>query len=546
MNVEKTPIAGLLVVHLDVHEDERGWFKENWQREKMVGAGVPDFGPVQNNISFNAEKGVTRGLHAEPWDKFVSVATGEVFGAWVDLREGSPTYHQQFTVTVTPGAAVFVPRGVANGFQATVDNTAYTYLVNDHWKPDAQYYFVNLKEVTTWPIPLDRAIISEKDVHHPVLAEATPVPAKRPLIIGGTGQLGKALITLLPDALVTVRGALDLTQPPEAPDVMALPQAGRVHHLDIANEQEICNLPWDQVSVVINAAGYTNVDKAEGSGRKVAWQVNAVAPGVIAREAAKHRVPMVHISTDYVFDGRTSAPAPTGTNAAPAPTGGYRETDAVCPLGVYGQSKAAGEIAVAAANPRHWIVRTSWVVGEGNNFVRTMARLARENAAAAGAAAPGTQQPAEPNPVRVVNDQVGRLTFAEDLAAGILHLAGIMPASSAVAGSAAPATGSAAPATGSAAPATGPAGSAAPYGLYNLTNAGTPASWADIAKLVFELTGHDPAQVIPVTTEEYASQAAQKAAPRPRNSVLDLQKLESTGFVVPDWRGRLIETLTAS
>lgn len=89
LRVEHTAIPGLLVVTLPVHGDNRGWFKENWQRAKMVASGLPDFEPVQNNVSFNGKVGTTRGIHAEPWDKFVSVATGRVFGAWVDLREGS-------------------------------------------------------------------------------------------------------------------------------------------------------------------------------------------------------------------------------------------------------------------------------------------------------------------------------------------------------------------------------------------------------------------------------------------------------------------------
>ena len=86
--VERTAIDGLLILRLPLHEDARGWFKENWQRAKMVPLGVPDFGPVQENMSHNVQAGVTRGFHAEPWDKFVSVASGRVFGAWVDLREG--------------------------------------------------------------------------------------------------------------------------------------------------------------------------------------------------------------------------------------------------------------------------------------------------------------------------------------------------------------------------------------------------------------------------------------------------------------------------
>ena len=92
LSVAETGIEGLKVVDLAVHGDSRGWFKENWQRAKMTSLGIPDLRVVQNNISYNDSRGVTRGIHAEPWDKFISVARGSVFGAWVDLREGSATY----------------------------------------------------------------------------------------------------------------------------------------------------------------------------------------------------------------------------------------------------------------------------------------------------------------------------------------------------------------------------------------------------------------------------------------------------------------------
>ena len=103
LTVTETGIPGLKVVELSVHGDNRGWFKENWQREKMVAAGIPDLRFVQNNISFNDNKGVTRGIHAEPWDKFISVATGSVFGAWVDLRPGEG-FGRVFTARSTPRA----------------------------------------------------------------------------------------------------------------------------------------------------------------------------------------------------------------------------------------------------------------------------------------------------------------------------------------------------------------------------------------------------------------------------------------------------------
>ena len=92
LQVCETGIPGLVVVDIPVHGDARGWFKENWQREKMVSLSLPDRRWVQNNISYNEKRGATRGIHAEPWNKFVSVATGSVFGAWVDLRAGSETY----------------------------------------------------------------------------------------------------------------------------------------------------------------------------------------------------------------------------------------------------------------------------------------------------------------------------------------------------------------------------------------------------------------------------------------------------------------------
>lgn len=100
LSVAETGIGGLKVVDLAVHGDSRGWFKENWQRAKMCALGIPDLRVVQNNVSYNDSRGVTRGIHAEPWDKFISVARGSVFGAWVDLREGSETYGKVYTCTL--------------------------------------------------------------------------------------------------------------------------------------------------------------------------------------------------------------------------------------------------------------------------------------------------------------------------------------------------------------------------------------------------------------------------------------------------------------
>lgn len=439
LSITATDIDGLIVVRLPVHGDNRGWFKENWQRAKMTGLGLPDFGPVQNNISFNAGAGVTRGLHAEPWDKYVSVATGSVFGAWCDLREGSPTFGRTATVTIDPATAVYVPRGVANGFQALEDATAYTYLVNEHWSPDAEYSFVNL-DMIDWPLPPTE--LSEKDRNHPALIDATPVPPRRVLITGARGQLGGALRAQFPDADFAGHDDLDITG-------------------DLTDAR-----PWNRYSTIINAAAYTAVDAAEQD-RAAAWAVNATGVANLARIATEHRLTLVHVSSDYVFDGSADS---------------YREDTDLSPLGVYGQSKAAGDLA-AATTPRHYIVRTSWVIGDGPNFVRTMATLDERGIAPS-----------------VVSDQIGRLSFTTDIAAGIRHLLDHRAA----------------------------------HGTYNLSNTGEPTSWADIARAVFR----DPAQVTGVSTAEYFADKPQ-AAPRPLNSVLDTTKIEATGFTPPPWRERL-------
>ena len=177
LKVRETNIPGFFEVDLVVLGDNRGWFKENYQREKMEALGLPRFETVQNNFSFNVERGVTRGLHAEPWEKFISVANGRVFGAWVDLRKG-PSFGQTLTLEINPGKAVFVPRGVANGYQTLDENIVYTYLVNAHWSPEAKYTFVNAFDPAIgieWPIAKDQAITSEKDDNHPLLKDVTPV-----------------------------------------------------------------------------------------------------------------------------------------------------------------------------------------------------------------------------------------------------------------------------------------------------------------------------------------------------------------------------------
>ena len=163
----------------------------------------------------------------------------------------------------------------------------------------------------------------------------------------------------------------------------------------------------------------------------------------------------------------------------------HREDEPVAPLGVYGQSKAAGDARGRGTAPRHYVLRTSWVIGDGNNFVRTMASLADRGISPS-----------------VVDDQLGRLTFADELARATVHLL----------------------ATG------------APYGTYNVTNGGPATSWAEIAREVFRLgprpRGRDRGQHGGVLRR-------QGRAPRPRHSAFDLTKLEATGFTPTEARTAL-------
>ena len=454
LKVTETPIEGLVVYDLNVRGDNRGWFKENWQREKMIALGLPDFGPVQNNFSFNDKRGVARGIHAEPWDKYVSLGSGKIFGFWVDIREGSTTYGKTFTVELDSSKAIFVPRGVANGYQTLEDNTVYSYLVNDHWSPDGEYSFVSMFDESLgieFPIPLTESAVSDKDKAHPNLADAKPIHQKKVLITGANGQLGKALQELCPNAECVDRDTLDISDP-------SVLTARR----------------WKDYGLILNAAAYTAVDLAETEeGRVDAWKANAMAVANLSAIAREANLTLVHISSDYVFDG-TKNP--------------HTEDEAFAPLSVYGQSKAAGDIAAALA-PRHYILRTSWVIGKGNNFVKTMKSLADKGA--------------KPS---VVGDQVGRLTFTDDLAAAMKHLVDVK----------------------------------APYGTYNLSNDGDSVSWADIAKLVYEKAGKSVDDVTPVTTEQYY-EGKTGIAPRPLASTMSLDKIKATGFTPRDWREALDE-----
>lgn len=200
------------------------------------------------------------------------------------------------------------------------------------------------------------------------------MPQPRWLVTGASGQVGGAVARLAPlhGAVVDAptRDALNLEHPAAIADMVS--SGG--------------------YDAVINCAAYTAVDRAEAE-PELAMAINGRAPGLLAEATAQAGIPLIHVSTDYVFDGDKDSP--------------YTETDAVNPLGVYGRTKEAGEAAIRTANPRHAIVRTAWVLSAGGaNFLNTMLRLG-----------------AERDSVAVVGDQIGCPTNASDLAEALIHIA---------------------------------------------------------------------------------------------------------------------------
>jgi dTDP-4-dehydrorhamnose reductase len=289
----------------------------------------------------------------------------------------------------------------------------------------------------------------------------------RVIVIGKFGQLSRCLAECVPaGATLTCLGRRECDIANPSPDFGAL-ELYRPH-------------------IVVNTAAYTAVDEAE-SDREAAFALNAHGPGRLATFAAARGIPLIHVSTDYVFDGTASRP--------------YVETDAPVPLNVYGESKLEGERAVAHAQPQNLILRTSWLFSaHGSNFVKTMLRLAGER-----------------DRLRIVADQFGCPTSAHELGKCIWQLARRI--NDAV-------------------------GTFGHWGIYHYAGSGA-TNWADFANAIFA-SPHAKAAGVPiierVTTDEYPTPAI-----RPRYSVLNCMKIQTLLDIHPrPWKATLKEVLVRS
>lgn len=282
--------------------------------------------------------------------------------------------------------------------------------------------------------------------------------SERPIaVLGASGQVARALHragTLADTPLIVAgRPAVDIN---ELPSLAAFFSTSRPR-------------------LVINAAAYTAVDKAE-SDEEAARNANEDGPARIATLCALMDVPLIHISTDYVFNGKKTSP--------------YVEDDERAPLNVYGRTKSAGEDAVRRTHAKHIIVRTAWIYGpEGQNFLKTMLRVA-----------------AERDVLRVVADQQGTPTSADDLAAALLRIAGQVEAQ----------------------------GNSAPFGTYHLVSGGE-TTWFGFAQEIFAKAakqGRKIPHLEAITTADYPTPAE-----RPRYSVLDANKIrEAFDITLPPWQ----------
>ena len=348
----------------------------------MTALGLPDFGPVQQNVSFNDSTGVNpRASTPSPGTSSVSVATGRIFGAWVDLREGD-SFGPGRTVGWGFDTCRVVP---ARGGQrlpdaGTVPRRTPTWSTSTGPRPRARRTPSSTSPIETVAVPVaDPARAGRAVRRRPPLTPGWRTSHALPSPQGGAWCWAPAVrwVTGADAALLPRRGA-PLTR--TELDLTVDPGSRRVAY------------DWDARGTwSYNAAAHTAVDAAEtAEGRRAAWAVNVDGRRPSWCEVARqHRLTLVHVSTDYVFDGTREL---------------HDEDEPMSPLGVYGQSKAAGD-ALVSTLPRHFIIRTSWVVGDGKNFIATMASLADREVSPS-----------------VIDDQRGRLSFAEDLARAAVHL----------------------------------------------------------------------------------------------------------------------------
>ncbi len=456
----ETELKDCYILEPDKFGDERGYFSPYFIQKNLEELGFQRV--VQTNRSKSA-KGVIRGPKCQA--KIVEVIKGSAIDVVVDIRKDSETYGKYTAVKLTEdnNRQLFVPRGFAHGFVSLEDDTIFQYIVDNDYAPKLEAGILwNDEELgIDWQKimqenGIEEPILSEKDQHHPTLKE-NPVIFKREqekyFITGYNGQLGYDIKREL------------LKNGIREENIIATDK----EEMDITNREEVMRvIEKVKPDVIFHCAAATAVDKAEEM-EDIVQKINVEGTKNVVDASLKVGAKIVYLSTDYVFDGTKD--------------GVYEPEDSVNPKSVYGKTKYLGEEEVRR-NPKHFIVRISWVFGiNGKNFIRTMLKLAENH-----------------TELNVVDDQIGSPTYTVDLAHLLVNLSEMDN-----------------------------------YGTYHVTNDGF-CSWAEFAEYIFEASKQD-VHVNKVTTEEYLKLTGTKQAYRPRNSKMDKSKLTEIGLeMLPTWQ----------
>lgn len=454
MKVIDTGIKGLKIVETDVYEDNRGWFTETYTKNKFNNNGIP-MNFVQDNQSFSKHKGTLRGIHFQTnpkaQAKLVRCTQGAIIDTVIDLRKGSDTYKQSFSVELSEEnkKQLLVPKGFGHAFITISDNVTVQYKVDEYYSKenDRSIRFDDPDLKINWGI--ENPILSDKDLNAPFLKESDVDFSIKVLVTGVKGQLGYDVVKRLNELGIENFGV-------------------DVDDFDITDkESSLEYISSYNPDVVVHCAAYTQVDSAEDN-RETCLAINLEGTKNIAEACRAIDAKMVYISTDYVFKGDGTKP--------------HNEHDETSPVNYYGYSKELGEKTVKELLNKYFIIRTSWVFGKnGNNFVKTMLKLAKTN-----------------KELNIVSDQIGSPTYTHDLAISVCEMIQ----------------------TGK-------------YGTYHCTNEGF-CSWYDFAVEIFKKSNIN-IKVNPIPSSQYPTKAA-----RPLNSRLSKEMLAKNGFAcLPSWRDAL-------
>lgn len=378
MKVSSTKMKGLKVIETEFYEDSRGWFTETYTEKDFLSHGINvDF--VQDNHSYSARRGTLRGIHFQinpkAQSKLVRCTRGAVMDTVVDLRVGSDTYLQWFSVELSAEnrRQLFVPQGFGHAFLSLTDDAEVQYKVDEYYsrEHDRSVRFDDPDLAIPWGMA--NPIVSRKDEEAPYLSESDVQFSIKVLVTGVSGQLGYDVVRRLQEMGIEAIGA--------SRDDFDLTDEAQTHNYILQCTPD----------VVVHCAAYTAVDRAEDE-QDACYSTNVEGTRYVAKACRAIEAKLIYISSDYVFAGRGTEP--------------YVEDQPPEPINYYGYTKAQGERIVQTIMDKYFIVRTSWLYGlNGPNFVKTMLRLAQTN-----------------KEVKVVSDQIGTPTYTRALAVFIADL----------------------------------------------------------------------------------------------------------------------------